>query len=112
MIQAFILASLTLTGVIAVPHLIILSIFLGLVNAFDMPTHQAFVVEMVEKRKDLGNAIALNLFLFNGARLVDTPLLGCWHTHFHPGGRNVFSAQWVQFSFRHHRPLGYENHPE
>jgi MFS family permease len=76
MIQAFILASLTLTGVIAVPHLIILSIFLGLVNAFDMPTRQAFVVEMVEKRKDLGNAIALNLFLFNGARLVGHSVAG------------------------------------
>ncbi len=76
MIQAFILASLTLTGVIAVPHLIILSIFLGLVNAFDMPTRQAFVVEMVEKRKDLGNAIALNSFLFNGARLVGPSVAG------------------------------------
>ena len=76
MIQAFILASLTLTGVIAVPHLIILSIFLGLVNAFDMPTRQAFVVEMVEKKKDLGNAIALNSFLFNGARLVGPSVAG------------------------------------
>jgi len=76
MIQAFILASLTLMGVIAVPHLIILSIFLGLVNAFDMPTRQAFVVEMVEKREDLGNAIALNSFLFNGARLVGPSVAG------------------------------------
>jgi MFS family permease len=76
MIQAFILASLTLTGVIAVPHLIILSIFLGVVNAFDMPTRQAFVVEMVEKREDLGNAIALNSFLFNGARLVGPSVAG------------------------------------
>ena len=76
MIQAFILASLTLTGVVAVHHLIILSIFLGLVNAFDMPTRQAFVVEMVEKREDLGNAIALNSFLFNGARLVGPSVAG------------------------------------
>jgi MFS family permease len=76
MIQAFILASLTLMGVIAVHHLIVLSIFLGLVNAFDMPTRQAFVVEMVERREDLGNAIALNSFLFNGARLVGPSIAG------------------------------------
>lgn len=76
MIQAFILAFLTLIDVVAVHHLIILSIFLGLVNAFDMPTRQAFVVEMVEKRADLGNAIALNSFLFNGARLVGPSFAG------------------------------------
>ncbi len=76
MIQAFILATLTLTGVIAVEHLIILSFFLGFVNAFDMATRQAFVVEMVERREDLGNAIALNSFLFNGARLVGPSVAG------------------------------------
>jgi MFS family permease len=76
MLQAFILAFLTLMGIVAVHHLIILSIFLGLVNAFDMPTRQAFVVEMVEKREDLGNAIALNSFLFNGARLVGPSIAG------------------------------------
>ena len=76
MVQAFILASLTLMGVIAVHHLVILAIFLGLVNAFDMPTRQAFVAEMLEKREDLGNAIALNSFLFNGARLVGPSIAG------------------------------------
>jgi MFS family permease len=76
LIQAFILASLTLTGTIAVHHIIILSLFLGFVNAFDMPTRQAFVVEMVERREDLGNAIALNSFLFNGARLVGPSIAG------------------------------------
>jgi MFS family permease len=76
MIQASVLAFLTLTGMIAVHHLIVLSLFLGLVNAFDMPTRQAFVVEMVEKREDLGNAIALNSFLFNGARLVGPSIAG------------------------------------
>jgi MFS family permease len=70
MIQAFILALLTLTGTIAIWHIILLSLFLGLVNAFDMPTRQAFVVEMVENSEDLGNAIALNSLLFNGARLL------------------------------------------
>jgi len=76
MIQAFILAFLTLTGMIAVHHIVILSLFLGFLNAFDMPTRQAFVVEMVEKREDLGNAIALNSFLFNGARLVGPSIAG------------------------------------
>ena len=76
MMQAFLLAALTLTGTVTVPHLIILAIFLGFVNAFDMPTRQAFVVEMVEKREDLANAIALNSFLFNSARLVGPSVAG------------------------------------
>ena len=76
MVQAFILAFLTLTGTIAVHHIVILSLFLGFVNGFDMPTRQAFVVELVEKREDLGNAIALNSFLFNGARLVGPSIAG------------------------------------
>jgi MFS family permease len=76
MVQAFILAILTLTGTIAVHHILILSLFLGFVNGFDMPTRQAFVVELVEKREDLGNAIALNSFLFNGARLVGPSIAG------------------------------------
>ncbi len=76
MIQAFLLAALTITGAITVHHLIILSVLLGVVNAFDMPTRQAFVVEMVERREDLGNAIALNSFLFNGARLMGPSLGG------------------------------------
>jgi len=76
MIQAFILATLTLTGAVTVLYLILLALFLGFVNAFDMPTRQAFVVEMVEKREDLGNAIALNSFLFNGARLVGPSIAG------------------------------------
>jgi MFS family permease len=76
MVQAFILAILTLTGTISVLHIVILSLFLGFVNAFDMPNRQAFVVEMVEKREDLGNAIALNSFMFNGARLVGPSIAG------------------------------------
>jgi len=76
MIQAFILALLTLTGAIAIWHIIILALFLGFVNAFDMPTRQAFVVEMVETGEDLGNAIALNSFLFNGARLLGPSIGG------------------------------------
>lgn len=76
MIQALILALLVLTGGIEVWHLISLSIFLGLVNAFDMPARHSFVVEMVEKREDLGNAIALNSSMFNGARLLGPSIAG------------------------------------
>jgi MFS family permease len=76
MIQAFILAILTLTGTIAIWHIILLALFLGFVNAFDMPTRQAFVVEMVETGEDLGNAIALNSLLFNGARLLGPSIGG------------------------------------
>jgi MFS family permease len=76
MLQAFIAAGLTLTGVITVWHLVVLSLFLGLVNAFDIPARQSLVVLMVEKKEDLPNAIALNSFLFNGARLVGPTIAG------------------------------------
>ena len=76
MIQALILAFLTLIGAIQVWHIIILSIFLGVINAFDMPTRQSFIVELIEKAEDLGNAIALNSLMFNGARLVGPAVAG------------------------------------
>lgn len=76
MLQAFIAAGLILSGVITVWHLIILSLFLGFVNAFDIPARQSLVVSMVEKKEDLPNAIALNSFLFNGARLVGPTIAG------------------------------------
>lgn len=76
MVQAFIVAGLTLSGIITVWHLVLLSLFLGFVNAFDVPARQAFVVLMVEKKEDLPNAIALNSFLFNGARLVGPTIAG------------------------------------
>ena len=76
MIQALILAFLTLIGTIHVWHIIVLSIFLGVINAFDMPTRQSFIVELIEKAEDLGNAIALNSLMFNGARLVGPAVAG------------------------------------
>ena len=76
MLQAFGLAFLTLTGSIAIWHLIVLSIILGMVNAVDVPARQSFVVDMVENKNDLGNAIALNSFMFNGARLVGPSIAG------------------------------------
>jgi len=76
MVQAFILAFLDLKGALNLPQILFLSFFLGLVNAFDMPTRQAFVVDLVARREDLGNAIALNSFIFNGARLLGPSLGG------------------------------------
>jgi len=76
MIQAAVLGVLTLTGHIAVWHIFALGFCLGLVNAFDMPTRQAFVIDMVERKEDLTNAIALNSAMFNGARLVGPALAG------------------------------------
>ena len=76
MLQAFALAAVVLTGTAAVWNLILLSAALGLINAFDMPTRQSFVLDMVTNRADLGNAIALNSSLFNGARLIGPSVAG------------------------------------
>lgn len=76
MLQSFALAILALTGTITVGHILLLMVFQGLINAFDMPGRQAFVVEMVEDKDDLANAIALNSSMFNGARLVGPAVAG------------------------------------
>jgi len=76
MLQALILAVLTFTGFVAVWHLVALSLFIGLVNALDIPVRQSFVIDLVENKKDLGNAIALNSVMFNGARLLGPSIAG------------------------------------
>ena len=76
MLQSLALAVLTLSGHIGVYEIIFLSAFQGLINAFDMPARQAFLVQMVEDKKDLGNAIALNSSMVNMARLVGPSLAG------------------------------------
>jgi MFS family permease len=76
MLQSFALAVLALTGVIAVWHVAALSVVQGLINAFDVPGRQAFVVEMIEDRADLPNAIALNASMFNAARLLGPSVAG------------------------------------
>ena len=76
MIQAFILAFLTLSGKIQIWQILLLSLFSGMINAFDMPTRQSFVIDMVEDRNDLPNAIALNSSMFNAARLIGPTLAG------------------------------------
>ncbi len=75
-VQAFILALLTLSGIVQVWQLVLLSFFLGVVHAFDIPIRQSFVIELLERKEDLGNAIALNSSLFNGARLVGPSIAG------------------------------------
>ncbi len=70
MLQAAILATVVIAGVVQVWHVILLSVVLGIINAFDIPIRQSFVVLMVDRREDLGNAIALNASLFNAARLI------------------------------------------
>ena len=76
MIQAIILTWLCLSGTIQVWQIVLLSIGLGCVNAFDVPARHSFVFDMVEKKQDLGNAIALNSLMFNGARLIGPSIAG------------------------------------
>jgi MFS family permease len=76
MLQSFALAALALTHVITVVEVACLQLFQGVVNAFDTPARQSFVVEMIEDRKDLPNAIALNSSMFNGARLLGPSIGG------------------------------------
>jgi len=76
MLQSFALAVLALSGRITFWEIFVLSLFQGAVNAFDMPGRQAFVIEMVEAREDLPNAIALNSSMVNASRLVGPSLAG------------------------------------
>ncbi|HEX4959897.1 MAG TPA: MFS transporter [Thermoanaerobaculia bacterium] len=76
MVQSAALAVLTLAGIINIWHVLFLSLFQGVINAFDMPGRQAFVVEMVERREDLANAIALNSSMVNAARLLGPSIGG------------------------------------
>jgi MFS family permease len=75
MILAFVLAGLTLTHLINEWELIVIAFLVGIVNAFDVPIRQAFLVQMVGK-EDLPNAIALNSSIFNGARVVGPAIAG------------------------------------
>ena len=75
LIQSVILAALTMLGKIQIWQILVLALVLGTVNAFDMTARQSFLVRMVG-REDLGNAIALNSSVFNGARIVGPALAG------------------------------------
>lgn len=75
MALAFFLAALTFTGLVRPWHIVVLAFLLGVANAIDAPTRQAFVVEMVD-RQDLTNAIALNATMFNAATAVGPAVAG------------------------------------
>jgi MFS family permease len=75
MLQALILAGLTLTGTLQIWHLVVLALFLSMINAFDMPARQSFVIDMVA-REHLINAIGLNSMIFNSARLIGPAVAG------------------------------------
>lgn len=75
-LQSLALAALTLGRVITLWEIIALTAFQGLINAFDMPGRQSFLVQMVEDRADLSNAIAINSSMANGARLVGPAIAG------------------------------------
>jgi MFS family permease len=75
-VQSALLAFLTLSEHIVIWQIFLLSLSLGVINAFDMPARQSFVVDMVEGKEDLPNAIALNSMMVNGARLVGPSLAG------------------------------------
>jgi MFS family permease len=76
MIQATVLAWLSLSGNLDIWHIIVLSLALGVINTFDMPARHSFVINMVNGKEDIGNAIALNSMMFNGARLIGPSVAG------------------------------------
>ena len=76
MLQAFTLALLVLFNLIDVWHIIALSVVYGIIMAFDAPARQSLVVELIDDPADLGNAIALNSAIFNGARLIGPAIAG------------------------------------
>ncbi|MEI7998805.1 MAG: MFS transporter [Candidatus Omnitrophota bacterium] len=76
MLQALILWVLLVSGHMSVPAILALSFLLGLINAIDIPARQSFVVDMVESKNDLGNAIALNSSMVHAARLIGPTIAG------------------------------------
>jgi MFS family permease len=76
LLQSAALAALSLTGLISVPHVLALQLAQGVINAFDTPARQSFVVTMVEDRADLPNAIALNSSMVNGSRIIGPSIGG------------------------------------
>jgi MFS family permease len=76
MLQSFALVAVVFTNHTTVWNIALLTMFQGIVNAFDMPARQSFVVEMIQDRADLANAIALNSTMVNGSRLVGPTIAG------------------------------------
>ncbi len=95
MLLALILAVLTATGAVQFWHIVLLATALGVANSFDAPTRQALAVELVEDRRDLMNAIALNSMMFNLARIVGPAAAGLALAFLHPAW--CFALNGVSF---------------
>lgn len=106
-LQSLMLAGLTFSGRITISEIVWLSVFQGLINAFDMPARQSFLVQMVAGRTDLGNAIALNSTMVNGAASAGT---GPGGNH-HRGGRGgvLFPDRRPELFRRHRIAPGHED---
>jgi MFS family permease len=76
LVQAMLLAFLTLAGIITVWQIVLLGALLGCVNSLDIPARHSFIMDMVERKEALGNAIALNSLIFNVARLIGPSIAG------------------------------------
>jgi MFS family permease len=118
MLLAFVLALLTFTNVVQVWHIMVLAALLGVVNAFDAPARQAFVVDMVD-REDMVNAIALNSMLINGARVIGPAIGGyllvwlgsSWCFLINGISFLAVIASLLAMRLPAHKPLNRLNHP-
>lgn len=95
MLQSVALATLALTGAMAIWHLIVLGAAQAVINAFDMPARQSFMGQMIDDRRDLPNAIALNASIVNGGRLVGPALAAVLVDRFGEGA--CFSADAASY---------------
>ena len=119
MLQSFAMAYLVLSDRITLGQIIALSIFQGLINALDIPTRQAFIVQMIDQPEDLSNAIALNSSMVQAARLVGPAVAGLLIYEFGEGlcflidgfsfmavlGARVGHAHRAPSSGTHHLPV-------
>lgn len=92
MLQALTLAGLVLFGDPGPWQIVALAAALGVINSFDMPARQSFVIQLVERREDLANAIALNSSMFNAARLIGPSLAGVFIAAFGEGACFLFNG--------------------
>ena len=101
---------LALSHRITVTDILLLSLFQGAINAFDMPARQAFVIQMVENREDLANAIALNSSMVNASRLIGPSIAGAVIA----AGRRglLLSDRRIQLSRGHRFPAGHGYSPQ
>ncbi len=114
-VQSLALAALTLAHLITLWEIIALTALQGLINAFDMPGRQSFLVQLVDDRNDLSNAIAINSSMANGARLIGPAIAGLVIAAFGEGwcflidGVSYFAVIASLLSMRITRPDSYRN---